>query len=988
VALIGGLDGVTSTSGMNEIPAGNLPGPGVGAAPVHSEQVRLLYRLSRPAYPGTLAVALIAVFALWGVTSNALLAGWILLVLAVTGARYLLYRSFLAREPDAQEAATWAHRFVLGAIAMGSLWGALGSALLPARELGYQLLIVFIVGGMVASALVMLTPVKSAFLGFMLPALLPLIVAVLAQGDPIHTFAGAVLAAYAGVMLASCPIVHETHASTLRTRFENRELIERLSAANRLAEDANRQLSERIDQLQTTEDALHQSSDRLEALIDASPLGIVVCDADAVVRRWNPAAERIFGWPEREVLNSPSPLAPPQLADEVRANRARVLAGEPFENVETVCLRRNGSLVDVSISAAAVRDRSGAAIGMIAMFTDISERKRNERRQNTQNAITALLADAASIEEAIPRVIQVLCENLGWVGGARRMLGKQDHLLRHTETWCIADREIEAFMNFSAERIDRRPDPKAGLLRRVWATKKPVWFSDIAQDPTFERGRRATAAGLRSAFALPILVGDEFYGVIELFGREVRPYDEDVVAVAQTVGSQIGQFIARKQAESHLTFFANHDALTGLPNRAMFNQRLTQALARAQRSGRMAAVLFVDLDRFKIINDTLGHDAGDRMLRLLAGRLRDCLREGDTIGRQGGDEFVVLLEDISDPTQVSGVAHKILETVARPYLLGDHEYHVTASVGVSVYPADGNDQQALLKNADIAMYRAKEQGKNNFQFYSAQMNLHTFERLALETSLRRAIERREFLLHYQPKVNIRSGRITGVEALVRWQHPDLGMVSPAQFVPLAEETGLIAPIGEWVLHTACSDARQWNGAGTRNAGVAVNLSARQFAREDLAESIMDVLRDTGLEPRLLELEITESTVMHSADRAAKVLRQLKDMGVRIAIDDFGTGYSSLGYLKRFPIDCVKIDRSFILDIPSDKDDVAITCAVIAMAHSLRLRVVAEGVESGEQFRFLRDHDCDEMQGNYFSAPVEVQALARMLAQPRGKSRSA
>jgi predicted signal transduction protein with EAL and GGDEF domain len=355
------------------------------------------------------------------------------------------------------------------------------------------------------------------------------------------------------------------------------------------------------------------------------------------------------------------------------------------------------------------------------------------------------------------------------------------------------------------------------------------------------------------------------------------------------------------------------------------------------------------------------------------------MREGDTIGRQGGDEFVVLIEDVADPQQLAGVGQKILETVASPYLIGGQEFHVTASIGISIFPEDGVDQQALLKNADIAMYRAKEQGKNNYQFYSAQMNLHTFERLALETSLRRAVERNEFLLHYQPKVDMRSGRITGVEALVRWQHPELGMVPPAQFIALAEETGLITPIGEWVLRTACAEAQGWVANGMPSISVAVNLSARQFARDELATSIMQVLRETGLDPRLLELEITESTVMHNADRAAAVLQQLKQLGVRVAIDDFGTGYSSLSYLKRFPISSVKIDRSFVLDLPDDKDDAAITQAVIAMAHSLRLRVIAEGVETSEQYRFLEEHHCDEMQGNYFSKPVDAQAVARLLA---------
>jgi diguanylate cyclase (GGDEF)-like protein len=428
--------------------------------------------------------------------------------------------------------------------------------------------------------------------------------------------------------------------------------------------------------------------------------------------------------------------------------------------------------------------------------------------------------------------------------------------------------------------------------------------------------------------------------------------------------------------------FETNDALTGLPNRAMFNERLAQALARAERYRKQLAVLFIDLDRFKIINDTLGHAAGDVLLTQLAAQLRGCLREGDTIGRQGGDEFVVLIEDVSDPQHTSSVAKKILETVAQPYILGGQTVHVTASVGASLYPDDGSDQQTLLKNADIAMYRAKEQGKNNLQYYSAQLNQHTLERLELETSLRGAVERQEFLLHYAPKIDMRSGRITGVEALIRWMHPELGMVAPGRFMPLAEETGLIGPIGEWALRTACNEAAGWIRQGASPISVAVNLSARQLARDDLAQSITAVLRESGLEPRYLELEITESTVMHDAGRAATALRELKALGIRIAIDDFGTGYSSLGNLKRFPIDRVKIDHSFILDLPHDEDDVAITRAVIAMAHSLGLQVIAEGVETGEQADFLREHHCDEMQGYFFSPPVDSNALMRLVAEDR------
>ena len=953
-------------------------------ASIFGEQVRLLYRLSRPAYAGTLINAVIIVLALWNVTPLPWLAVWLALVTAVTTWRFALYKTYFARELHPPEAPAFANRFVAGAIAMGCLWGVLGSVLLPQGEIMHQFLIVFVVGGMVASALVVLTPIKPAFLGFMLPALLPLTITILLQGSQMHLFMGVLLLVFAAVMLGAFPIMHETHVASLRTGFENSELVARLSVANHEAAGSNRQMAEQIQQQKKIEEQLHQSTERVEALIEASPLAIIVQDERGIVKRWNPAAERMFGWTEQEAVGRIAPSIPADKQDEAARFRDAILRGEQFADVEAVRQRKNGSLISVSISASPLRNAAGTPNGMVVMIADIGERKKGEQLQRLDHAVTKLLSESRSVEEAMPQVLRAVAEISGWMYGARWVLNHQDQRLQCLDVWHVDQPEIATFAEMNRKRRVFLVSSEGGLLSNVWNTGNPAWISDVAQDSTLARAAAALRAGLHSAFAFPVLIGGKSYGVMEFFAAEARARDDALMEISTAIGTQVGQFFARKEAESHLFFFANHDSLTGLPNRVMFNQRLTQALARAQRHRKMAALLFVDLDRFKIINDTLGHDAGDHLLKRLAVQLRDCLRESDTIGRQGGDEFVVLVEDVADPNQVAGVAHKILETVARPCLLSGQEFHVTGSIGISIYPDDGADSQTLLKYADIAMYRAKEQGRNNFQFYSPQMNLHTFERLALETSLRRAVERQEFLLHYQPKVDVRSGQITGVEALVRWRHPDLGMVPPAQFIPLAEETGLIEPIGEWVLRTACGEAQAWVGQGLPGIGVAVNLSARQFEREDWAAVIIDVLRETGLDPGLLELEITESAVMQNADRAARLLQQLKQMGVRIAIDDFGAGYSSLSHLKRFPIDSVKIDRSFIRDIPGDKDDVAIICAVIAMAHSLRLKVTAEGVEFEEQYRFLRDHDCDEMQGHYCGAPVGAAALIQLLRQPRSK----
>jgi diguanylate cyclase (GGDEF)-like protein len=431
------------------------------------------------------------------------------------------------------------------------------------------------------------------------------------------------------------------------------------------------------------------------------------------------------------------------------------------------------------------------------------------------------------------------------------------------------------------------------------------------------------------------------------------------------------EITVRRQTEEKLKIVATHDPLTALPNRTLLHERLSHALARAQRHGRPLAVLLVDLDRFKHVNDTLGHEAGDTLLQVAARRIDNCLRETDTMARQGGDEFVVLMDELSDREPILRVSQRILDAMVEPFVIEGQEIHVSASVGISVYPDDG---RTLLRNADIALYRAKGKGKNNYQFYSAQIDNYSRERLALETGLRRALERDELRLHYQPKVDLATGHICGMEALLRWQHPQMGPVAPDRFIPIAEESGLILPIGTWVLKTACMQNRAWQLQGMQRFPVAVNLSPRQFAEESLLDDIKSALADSGLEASDLELEITESMVMNDPEQAVNTLRRLKHLGIRVAIDDFGTGYSSLAYLKRFPIDSVKVDRSFVEDIPQDVDSMAIAQAIIAMAHTLRLKVVAEGVESEAQVSFLRGEGCDEIQGHYFSAACAASEI--------------
>ncbi len=442
--------------------------------------------------------------------------------------------------------------------------------------------------------------------------------------------------------------------------------------------------------------------------------------------------------------------------------------------------------------------------------------------------------------------------------------------------------------------------------------------------------------------------------------------------------SVIEDITARKVAEERVQYLATHDGLTGLPNRAMFVQLVSLASESAKRHRCKIAVLFIDLDRFKVVNDTLGHEAGDILLREMASRFRECLRGGDVVARLGGDEFVVLLHDVSDPAQVGAVARHLLSAIMRPLEIQGQECRVTASIGICLHPEVGQDEHAAIKNADLAMYAAKEKGKNNFQFYSATLRTRSAGRLAIETHLRHALERKELSLHYQAKVRVDTDAITGVEALLRWNNPTLGSVSPVQFIPVAEETGLIISMGRWVLRTACKQTAQWLRAGLPPVRTSVNLSMRQLQDDGLIDDIRAALAEAALPPERLELELTESMIMHNTERAVRVLTEIKSLGVKLAIDDFGTGYSSLAQLKRFPIDTLKVDRSFIREIPRDSEDRAITEAIIAMGKTLSLTVVAEGVETLEQKTFLRECACDEMQGYYFSTPVPPEEFALLL----------
>jgi diguanylate cyclase (GGDEF)-like protein/PAS domain S-box-containing protein len=445
--------------------------------------------------------------------------------------------------------------------------------------------------------------------------------------------------------------------------------------------------------------------------------------------------------------------------------------------------------------------------------------------------------------------------------------------------------------------------------------------------------------------------------------------------------------VSTARAQSlRMSYLAHHDGLTDLPNRILFNDRLAQAMSLAQRRRKKLALLFLDLDHFKHINDSLGHAIGDRLLQSVAKRLLDCVRSSDTVSRQGGDEFVILLSQVMHAEDAGISAEKILSALNQPHHIGEHAIFATASIGIVTYPDDAPDAETLLKNADFAMYHAKDYGRNNYQFFKSDLNVTALERQAVEHGLRHAVERGELVLHYQPQINLATGAIAGVEALLRWRHPLRGLLHPGSFMSVAEESGWIVPIGRWALREGCRQAVAWQDAGLAPMRIAINVSAVELRAKDFVDSVRSVLRDTRLEPRYLELELTETFLMHDSTSTATVLEALKGMGVQLALDDFGTGYSSLSYMKRFPIDTLKIDQSFVRNLTTDADDASIVSAVIHMGSSLHMLVVAEGVETSEQAELLRAQDCPEAQGFYFSHPVVPRSIAKMLARGARRTR--
>ena len=675
-----------------------------------------------------------------------------------------------------------------------------------------------------------------------------------------------------------------------------------------------------------------EMAQRLASIVEFSEDAIIGKSLDGAITSWNRAAEKMYGYTSAEVMGRDlSFLLSVERQTELQVIMERMHTGLAIQSLETQRLTKAGSVLDVSLSISPIKDASGRVTGASTIARDITAHKRADEQLKLQSAALEAAANAIVITDSHGSIL--------WVSGAfttmtgyskEEVLGKNPRLLKSGD-------QPESYY--------------ADLWSAISSGK--VWRGEIVN-------RRKNGSAYTEDMTITPVTRDS--------GNPANRY---FIAIKQDITN-------RKNAEQRVQYLAYYDDLTGLANRTLLQDRLAKAVADARRQKYNVALLFLDLDGFKDINDSLGHSVGDLLLQEVAQRLKRWGREQDTVSRLGGDEFLVMLPHVVDVSDAAVAAERLMDVIDAVFVIQGHSLHVHCSLGISIFPGHGEDGETLIKNADAAMYSAKQSGRNSFRFFTEDLNTQAMERLTLENGLRSALTREELFLMYQPQMDICTGRIIGLEALLRWQHPTLGLVPPDKFIRIAENSGLILPIGEWVLRTACSQARKWQEDGLPAVTVAVNVSAIQFRQEDFCGLVRKVLQETGLPPQHLELELTESLLLANAELMLSVIQELKAMGVTLAIDDFGTGYSSFSYLRQFRVSKLKIDRVFIRDVAVNPDDAAITTAIISMAKSLHLKVIAEGVEDEAQMSFLRTHQCDEIQGYYFSKPLAVDKVADKL----------
>ncbi|MES2561601.1 MAG: EAL domain-containing protein [Pseudomonadota bacterium] len=902
---------------------------------VLQEQVRLLYASLTMSQCVALIVGLLLAVGQLLVIEPSRVISWLTCLALVTSARIGLGLQFARMSSSVIDVGAWRAYFIAGAIVSGLTWGSAALLLYPQQSVPHQVFILFTLGGMVAGSATLLTPVYRVFMLFALCTLLPVVARLWFDGDSIHYAMAGMGAMYLLAMLVIGKRISDTVGDSLRLRFENLDLIAYLTNVREQLESKNSKLLETQRAHESAQAALRHHDARFRAISDASPLGIVVFDPHGDCTYSNTAYHRVSGRSFEDTLGRRW-FESIHREDRKRVSSAwyrAVRQGIVFEG-ECRLVRPNGDVVWVRVNAAPMGDNENV-LGYVNTVEDVTERKalnealylEKERAEVTLHSI----GDAVLTTDIEGKVayLNPLAEKLtGW--SHQEAVGKP-----FSEVLRLVDSTTR--------------EPGKDPLQQACQEDRPIEL------PPNTMLIRRDGSALR--------IEDSAAPIHDRTGKV-------------TGGVMVFHDATERAMATKMTYLAEHDLLTGLPNRFLLNDRLTQAIGLARRHEHKLALLFLDLDHFKHVNDSLGHSMGDKLLQAVATRLSACVRTSDTVSRQGGDEFLVLLTEIHAIQDAARFAEKISEALAKPHPISGSELRVGASIGISIYPDDGDTVDKLLNHADMAMYYGKEHGRSNYHFFTPEMSTRVTESVYIESRLYRALERGEFVLHYQPKVDLSTGLMAGTEALIRWMDPEYGLIAPAGFISIAERCGLIVPIGQWVLREACTQAKRWNDAGSWGAlPVAINVSALQFRHPDFLKSFFQILAETRVDASCIELELTESVFLHDSEGALTTLRTLKRRGVKLAIDDFGTGYSSLSYFRKFPIDTLKIDRAFVQGITDDADDATIATAIISMGRSLNKKVIAEGVETSGQLAFLRAHHCHEGQGFYFSKPMAANDVA-------------
>ncbi len=930
---------------------------------IAAERTRLLYQGSRVPTLLMLLSGLACAYLLWTPDNRWLLSGWLVWLVLLGVLRLVQVTAFNAAAPSRQAQPYWRWRFLFGAAASGLTLAFAAIALVPADEFYQQALVYGLISAAILSASVAYAVSLSAFLTFALPCLLPTLAYLLLSGHPLLRGWGLLGVILALALLVVAWQVNRLVQRSLLQRFHNLALIGSLEHAKLQAEGLNVELAREVEQrrraerglrgahrelemrvaertleLDATTHALRKSQARLALALEASELGLWDWDLQSDQVHHSQLKE-IFGLEPGTVQIMLRDLKPRLHPDDLPALRRALLEHMKGRSdgyqIEYRVKHAAGHWVWVEDRGRAVeRDAQGRVLRMLGTRRNISARKQQEQQQQLAATVFEAASEGIVILDPDYRLLAV---NRAF----RQVTGyRQDELIGKNVISFISSREARQQYQLIRLELEQCGSWQGELLEaRKNGELYPQWLQlNVVRD---SRGN-----------------------------------------VSHVVGF-FADLSSRRESEERLRYLSHYDQLTGLANRSLFRERLHDASQRARQSGRSLALLHIDLDRFKLLNDSLGHDVADQLLRQMSRRLSQAVPEADTLARLSGDEFAVLLDSYGSLSSLARLASRLLAKLRVPLSVGDQELVISASVGISLWPDNAREISALISQANMAMQHAKHLGGNTLQFFTDNLQACTLERLQLETQLRKAIDEEQLEVFYQPKLCLADDSLNGAEALVRWRHPQRGLVPPGDFIGLAEETGLIAPIGEFVLRQACRQAREWQRQGLADIRVSVNLSVHQLRQGNLTSLVRQVLEETDLAPQYLELELTESQLMENVESVISTFHQLRALGVKLAIDDFGTGYSSLSYLKRFPVDYVKIDQTFIRELSVGGEDAAITRAIIALAHSLELKVVAEGVETQAQMDFLKAHHCDEIQGFLISRPVEATALARLLKEQAG-----